>query len=116
MYSNDSPFPSLLAADVRQFVDLFNLAGPDFTAQDENNQVVRYSITNGGPPVAVAGTVNTDPRAWVNNCAPKQPCDGDAALRLSQQVSAVCTLATNTPAQTLAAGKCEKPETLLLPC
>jgi len=36
--------------------------------------------------VAVGGTVNSDPRAWVNNCAPGQPCDGDAALSLSRQV------------------------------
>ena len=36
--------------------------------------------------MAVGGTVNSDPRAWVNNCAPGQPCDGDAALSLSRQV------------------------------
>jgi len=41
--------------------------------------------------VAVGGTVNSDPRAWVNNCNPGgqgEKCAGDMANELSKKVFA----------------------------
>ena len=42
-----------------------------------------------GPPVAVGGTVNSNPQAWVNNCNPGakgEPCAGDMVNELSKKV------------------------------
>lgn len=85
---HDLPLDFISIPDIRHLQDLWNLAQPDQFAQNDLNQVQRYSLTNEGPAVAVGETVNSDPDAWVNNCSSKGgPCGG-AANNLSRQVFA----------------------------
>ncbi len=104
-------------ADVRSYVSLFNLSGPDCYAQNNLNQVVRYSVADGNPltaypqvsrrnkfecmlifwswaglagntPVAVGGTVNSNPDSWVQNGVRKNNDKtwNDPSMELSRQV------------------------------
>jgi len=81
----------LMFADVRSFASLFNLSGPDCFAQNNLNQVVRYSVADGlagNTPVAVGGTVNSNPDSWVQNGVHKSNDKtwNDPSMELSRQV------------------------------